>query len=439
MTTQSFKKSNYKVRFPPVEGIEELGISGKGIIVNDDIKSWKFNRSIFLQTLTIPKFLRQVVELTKLHFQEMEKYWEFFDRGQDGGEEIQLVEWIHRLNTDFIFHITTGKRYYALASYHSSLLSSAKIVSEKSPEDQPHLSDITPEIIKESEILLSCINSYLISLNFFGLYPRFLRATLQRKRRDELLKKKEWLFGKLTEIVRERRKEIDEIPADEELNYDMLTTMITANTERDVYVIKKNMEKKLEGDERPLSDEEIVVNMTEAFVVRKRLLEELDTVFNAKTSDSSLTNEDISKLVYCEAIIKETARFDPVVPFFDRQSTDTDVVADYSWGPKTQFSVSIGRIHKKPKYWENPDQFNPDRFLQQNMKVEDKNTFLQFGTGLRYCPGHKVAMTEIKCLIALLYRKYDIELVDMNAPLDTSYNTIQRCSSLKIRVRRRNV
>ncbi|CAG8559761.1 14224_t:CDS:2 [Acaulospora morrowiae] len=458
MTTQSFNKSNYKVRFPPVEGLKELGIFGKGILINHDVKSWKFNRSIFAQALLVPKFLKQVVDLTKLHFQELDEYWKSFD-GNDG--VIQLVDWVHRFNTDFIFHITTGKRYYSLASYYSSIFSSTNIAHEKSPENQKYLLNVSPEFIEESEKLLSCINSYLVAVNFFCLFPKFLRAIpFLRNKQKKMIKKKEWLFEKLTEFIKKRRKEIEEIPDGEELNYDMLTMMITANTKRDIYVVKKNMEKKLENEQRPLSDEEIVVNLTEAFVggiettanticfivyhlsrhpeVRRRLLEELDTVFGANMTNFSLTYEDIQKLVYCEAVIKETARIDTVAPFLDRQSTNADVIANRSWGPKTQFSMSIGRIHKKPEYWENPDQFNPDRFLPENVGAINKNTFLQFGTGLRYCPGQKVAMTEMKCLIALLYKNYDIELVDANAPLKVSYTLIQKCLDLKIKVKRRN-
>jgi len=66
-----------------------------------------------------------------------------------------------------------------------------------------------------------------------------------------------------------------------------------------------------------------------------------------------------------------------------------------------------------------------------------KNTFLMFGGGSRICPGRKVAMIEIKCLISLIYRNLDITLVDMNAPLKLNNKLINICTELKVRVKQR--
>ncbi|PKK77490.1 hypothetical protein RhiirC2_844270 [Rhizophagus irregularis] len=55
-----------------------------------------------------------------------------------------------------------------------------------------------------------------------------------------------------------------------------------------------------------------------------------------------------------------------------------------------------------------------------------KLSFLMFGGGLRLCPGRKLAMIELVCLIALLYRKYEI---DVNAPLKVSFTFINRSSA----------
>ncbi|GET03257.1 cytochrome P450 [Rhizophagus clarus] len=66
-----------------------------------------------------------------------------------------------------------------------------------------------------------------------------------------------------------------------------------------------------------------------------------------------------------------------------------------------------------------------------------KNTFPIFGGGIRICPGRKLAIIELKCLLILIYRKYDIELVDMNAPLNYSSDFINVCKELIVKVKPR--
>ena len=53
------------------------------------------------------------------------------------------------------------------------------------------------------------------------------------------------------------------------------------------------------------------------------------------------------------------------------------------------------------------------------------------------CPGRKLAMIELKCLISMMYRNCDIELVDKNAPLKLKSSFLMSCGELPIRVKPR--
>ncbi|CAG8565272.1 8426_t:CDS:2, partial [Dentiscutata erythropus] len=66
-----------------------------------------------------------------------------------------------------------------------------------------------------------------------------------------------------------------------------------------------------------------------------------------------------------------------------------------------------------------------------------KNSFVMFGGGLRMCPGRKLAMIELKCLVTMIYRKYDVELVDMNVPLKTKSTFLTSCEELLFRLKLR--
>src|SRR5205085_7023540 len=137
-----------------------------------------------------------------------------------------------------------------------------------------------------------------------------------------------------------------------------------------------------------------------------------------------ITSKDLDKLQYCEAVIKEVSRHRPIVYANARMNVEKDEVGGFIWPEETSFQILYSAILKRKDYWTDPEKFDPDRFY----KIEEsdkyilekqniKNTFTMFGEGIRKCPGRKLAMIELKCLLASVYRKYDVELVDINAPL----------------------
>ncbi|CAG8587383.1 21293_t:CDS:2 [Dentiscutata erythropus] len=91
--------------------------------------------------------------------------------------------------------------------------------------------------------------------------------------------------------------------------------------------------------------------------------------------------------------------------------------------------------NKNSKYWKDPEIFNPDRFMCDDNTV--KKNFIFFGRGIRQCPGRKLSMIELKGIIAMLFRKYDVTL--MNEELhykSTVINSMIEKMSLKITPRK---
>ena len=101
-------------------------------------------------------------------------------------------------------------------------------------------------------------------------------------------------------------------------------------------------------------------------------------------------------------------------------------------------------LMKHKDYWTDPEKFDPDRFYRTDEsdkylleKQHVKNSFTMWGGGIRICPGRKLAIIELKCLLILIYRKYDIELVDMNAPLKYNPDFINVCKELIVKIKPR--
>jgi cytochrome P450 len=149
--------------------------------------------------------------------------------------------------------------------------------------------------------------------------------------------------------------------------------------------------------------------------VKKKMLKEIDYIFKGDKM-RPITKDDYYSLSYCEAIVKEVARVIPINISFTRWIEKPEEIAGYQWPADTFFLINISAIHNNEDYWEEPNKFNPDRWMAENFEPK-KNSFIMFGGGLKICPGSKLAMIESVCLIALLFRKYEIDLVDMNSPI----------------------
>jgi len=165
------------------------------------------------------------------------------------------------------------------------------------------------------------------------------------------------------------------------------------------------------------------------------MLEEIDQIFQGDKT-RQITENDFYHLKYCEAIAKEVTRVFPVSNSFSRCIEKSDEVAGYQWPADTKFRVDTLAIHRHKDYWEEPDKFNPDRWMVKDFEPK-KHSFIMFGGGLRICPGRKLAMIELVCLRALLFRKYEIDLVDMNAPLKVVSGSISTCPELLVKTKPR--
>ncbi|KAL8149923.1 hypothetical protein AgCh_006798 [Apium graveolens] len=116
---------------------------------------------------------------------------------------------------------------------------------------------------------------------------------------------------------------------------------------------------------------------------------------------------DVQKLVYLKAVMKETLRLNPPVPLLvPRETLEKCVIDGYEIKPKTLVYVNAYAIGKDPESWENPNEFLPERFIN-NSSIDYKGQdfeLIPFGVGRRICPGlvMGVATTEL-ALANVLY------------------------------------
>ncbi|PKK70488.1 cytochrome P450 [Rhizophagus irregularis] len=145
--------------------------------------------------------------------------------------------------------------------------------------------------------------------------------------------------------------------------------------------------------------------------------------------------EDLEKFAYLDAIVKESAQIFTFVPLTPRVSTQESIIGGNHLEANTNFFVGHEIIRKLPEFWENPDEFIPERFLNNEIA---KHFFIPFGGGMRICPGKNMSNVELKTLLILLFRKYDVELVDkVSEKPNIKYSFFYQCLDMKVIVRPR--
>ena len=121
------------------------------------------------------------------------------------------------------------------------------------------------------------------------------------------------------------------------------------------------------------------------------------------------TEANIDKLSYMRKVTQEVLRVYPVIPTTTRVATkdvkikDSDVVIPEG----TTVAMPIIVLHRSGDLWENPEQFNPDRWADSTtFRNDPKIGYLPFGYGSRTCIGMSLALTESSIFFCHLLRKY---------------------------------
>ena len=138
--------------------------------------------------------------------------------------------------------------------------------------------------------------------------------------------------------------------------------------------------------------------------VMERARAEVLSVLDGQQLESS----HVGKLKYVEAVINETMRLDPVIPNFGRTLTRPLKIAGRDLPAGVTIAPCIYLVHRRPELWPNPEQFNPDRFLEGR---QSPYTFFPFGGGARRCLGAAFATYQMKIVIAEILSRVDLKPV----------------------------
>ncbi|XP_020286745.1 cytochrome P450 9e2-like [Pseudomyrmex gracilis] len=147
--------------------------------------------------------------------------------------------------------------------------------------------------------------------------------------------------------------------------------------------------------------------------VQKKLREEVTTVLDKY--DGVITYEALKEMTYMDQVLNESQRFVHVAGFMAKVCTK-EIELKGSDGlvccvePGMQVMISVQGLHEDPRYWENSEEFDPERYIPDKKNSIEKFAFLPFGEGPRMCPGMRMALLIVKAGLAALLQKYTLEL-----------------------------
>ncbi|XP_013635992.1 PREDICTED: cytochrome P450 76C4-like [Brassica oleracea var. oleracea] len=140
-----------------------------------------------------------------------------------------------------------------------------------------------------------------------------------------------------------------------------------------------------------------------------KVQDEIDSVIG---QNGVVQESDISQLPYLQAVVKETFRLHPPAPLLLPRKAETDVEILGFLVPKdTQVLVNVWAVGRDPSTWENPNRFEPERFLGKDTDVKGRDYELTpFGAGRRICPGLPLAVKTVHLMLASLLYSFDWKL-----------------------------
>ena len=173
-------------------------------------------------------------------------------------------------------------------------------------------------------------------------------------------------------------------------------------------------------------------------LVLKKVKAELDIHIG---KEKCVTESDISKLAYLQAIVKETLRLYPPGPLSGpREFTENCTLSGYNIKKGTRLITNLWKIHTDSNVWEDSLEFKPERFLTTHKDIDIKGhhfELLPFGGGRRMCPGISFGLQMVHFTLASFLHSFEI-LSSSPDPIDMTESfglTNTKSTSLKVLIK----
>jgi len=162
-------------------------------------------------------------------------------------------------------------------------------------------------------------------------------------------------------------------------------------------------------------------------------LEQLIAEIDAIIGDAQITLDHLDQLPLLENILSEVLRLHPPFWFENRRVTQETELGGRTLKEGEIVAFSRYSLHRNPIYWENPNDFLPERFEGvDHRELSRSGQYMPFGLGPRVCMGRSFAMMELSLITISLLRQFKVELAEPNNGARSTHLTMQLKHSLQL-------
>jgi len=164
--------------------------------------------------------------------------------------------------------------------------------------------------------------------------------------------------------------------------------------------------------------------------ITAKVLEEIQNVVGNRPP----TFEDLKSLTYTKQVIQESMRLFPPAWITDREALVEHQMMDYKVKKGQMVTVFIYGLHRNPTYWEQPNDFIPERFAPERVKERHPFSYMPFGGGPRLCIGNNFAYMEMQLALAILLPKFKFEVIGNETPKLEGLITLRPKGGLPVKI-----
>jgi cytochrome P450 len=154
--------------------------------------------------------------------------------------------------------------------------------------------------------------------------------------------------------------------------------------------------------------------------IRERVVAEADAF-----GDGPIERFDAERLQLTTRVFREALRLYPPVTLLPRRTLEDVEICGTVLPRRTVTFVSTWAQHRRADVWEQPDRFDPDRFLPEREATRPKGSYLPFGLGPRTCIGLHFAMIEGPIVLATLLRRFHFEIDATREIVEDEFATLR--------------
>jgi cytochrome P450 len=212
-------------------------------------------------------------------------------------------------------------------------------------------------------------------------------------------------FGILGDYIRRRREE--------DPGHDLLQILMDARysdgkSMSDELVVSESMQLLVAGHETSSNALSWTLYLLST---RPDCVERIRDEFDCVLGEKPLGFSDVPKFEFTTQVINEALRLYPPFWMVDRMALADDRAGDVDIPAGSTVVVFIYGTHHSQRHWENPENFDPERFSKANEKQHTPFAHLPFGAGPRGCIGGNYAMLQMLMILSVLLRRYDFHLI----------------------------